>query len=129
MNELYVSFGFKQLIDKPTRETKTKTLTDRAATTQPGNFVESGIYEVCVSDHYLVYCVRKSRGRIEKSPKIFESRQMKCFDNEKFLEDLEQVYWEDLVDHDNSDAIVYLWAKMFTGILRKRKGKDTCSPG
>ena len=133
MKELYDSFGFKQLINKPTRETiKTKTLIDHAATIQPGN-VESGIYKVCVSDHYLVYCVRKFGGKIEKFHKIFESRQLKCFNKEKFLDDLGQVYWEDLVDYDNPDAIVYLWTKMFTGILdkhaplRKRKGKNTYS--
>ena len=73
MKELYDGFGFKQLIDKPARETiKTKTLIDHAATTQPGNIVESGIYKVCVSDHFLyfrVYCVRKFRGKIESLPK------------------------------------------------------------
>ena len=89
MKELYESFGLKKLIDKPTRETiKTKTLIDHAATTQPGNIVELGIFKVCVSDHYLAYCVRKFKGKIEKSPKIFESRQLKCFKKEKFLEDL-----------------------------------------
>ena len=78
--------------------------------------------------------MRKFRGKIEKSPKIFESRQLKCFNKEKYLEDLGQMYWEDLVDYDNPDAIVYLWTKMFTGILdkhaplRKRKGKNTYSP-
>ena len=124
------------MIDKPTRETiKTKTIIDHAATTQPGNFVESGIYKVCVSDHYLVYCVRKFRAKIEKSPKIFESRQLKCFNKEKFLEDLGQVSWEDLVDCDNPDAIVYLWTKMFTGMLDKHapclneKGKIPIPPG
>ena len=136
MKELYDSFGFKKLMDKPTRETiKTKTLIDHAATTQPGNIVESGIYKVCASDHYPVYCVRKFRGKIEKSPKIFESRKFKCFNKEKFLEDLGQVCWEDLVDYDNPDARVYLWTKMFTGIsdkhapLRKREKKNTYSPG
>ena len=72
---------------------------------------------------------------MEMSPKIFESRQLKCFNKEKFLEDLGKVFWEDLVDYDNPEAIVYLWTKMFTGILdkraplRKRKGKNTYSPG
>ena len=136
MKELYDGFGFKQLIDKPTRETiKTKTLIDHAATTQPGNIVESGIYKVRVNDHYLIYCVRKFRGKIKKSPKLFESRQLKWFNKEKFLDDLGQVYWEDLVDYDNPDAIVYLWTKMFIGILdkhaplRKRKGKIPIPPG
>ena len=75
--------------------------------------------------------MRKFRGKIEKPPKIFESMQLKCLNKEKFLEDLGQVYYEDLVDYDNPDAIVYLWTKIFTGILdkhaplRKRKGKNT----
>ena len=107
MKALYDSFGFKQLI----RETiKIKTLIDHAATTQPGNIVESGIYKVFLSDHYpLVY-----------SPKWFESRPLKYFSKEKFLEELEQeMYWEDLVNYDNPDAMVYLWTKMLTGILDK----------
>ena len=65
---------------------------------------------------------------------VFESTQLKYFNKQKFLEDLEQVYWEDLVDYDNPNATVYLWTKMFTGILdkhtplRKRKGGNTYSP-
>ena len=54
MKELYDSFGLKKLIDKPARETiKTKTLIDHAATTQPGNIVELGIFKVCVSASIL----------------------------------------------------------------------------
>ena len=46
--------------------------------------------------------MRKFRGKVEKSPTIFESRQLKYFNKEKFLEDLEQMYWEDLVDYDKA---------------------------
>ena len=61
---------------------------------------------------------------------------MKCFNKEKFLNDLGQVYLEDLVDYDNPDPIVCWWTKMFTGILdkrpppplHKRKGKNIYSP-
>ena len=59
---------------------------------------------------------------------------MKCFNKEKVLDDLGQVYWGDLVDYDNPDPTVYLRTKMFTAILdkhaplRKRKGKNTYSP-
>ena len=31
---------------------------------------------------------------------IFVSRQLKNFNKAKFLEDLERIYWDDLVDHD-----------------------------
>ena len=40
-------------------------------------------------------------GSLPRSPKIFVSRQLKNFNKAKFLEDLEKVYWDALVDHDD----------------------------
>ena len=77
------SFGFKQLIEETTRETiKTKTLLDHIATTKPANVMESGICSITTTNHYLIYCIRKFRGKIKRAPKIFESRQLKKFDKE-----------------------------------------------
>ena len=51
-----------------------------------------------------------------------------------FIQDLSRVYWDDLVDYDDPNAIVDMWTKMFTNIidkhapLRKRKGKNIYSP-
>ena len=51
-----------------------------------------------------------------------------------FIQDLSRVYWDDLVDYDDPNAIVDMWTKMFTSIidkhvpLRKRKCKNTYSP-
>ena len=51
-----------------------------------------------------------------------------------FIQDLSRVYWDDLVDYDDPNAIVDMRTKMFTSIidkhapLRKRKGKNTYSP-
>ena len=51
-----------------------------------------------------------------------------------FIQDLSRVYWDDLVDYDDPNAIVDMWTIMFTSIidkhapLRKRKGKNTYSP-
>ena len=83
---------------------------------------------------WLVHCVRKFKGRLGKIPETFESRQLKNFNKEIFVQDLSRVYWDDLVDYDDPNAIVDMWTKMFTSIidkhapLRKCKGRNTYSP-
>ena len=58
--EFYDLFGFKQLIETGTRESLlSSTLLDHTATTNMANIVTSGVYETSISDHHLVYCVRK----------------------------------------------------------------------
>ena len=72
MTNIYDNFGFKQLISEPTRETvSTKTLIDQIATTHPNNIVDSGVVQLAISDHYLIYCVRKFMGNLSKVPKVF----------------------------------------------------------
>ena len=92
MRNIYLDFGMKQLISEPTRETiiRTGTLIDHIATTHPNNIVTSGVIKCGISDHYVVYCVRKLMGNLSRSPKIFVSRQLKNFNKAKFLEDLER---------------------------------------
>ena len=66
-----------------------------------------------------------------KSPKVFVSRQLKNFNKAKFLEDLERVYWDDLVDHDDPTIAAQFWT---IGLLdkhapfRQRKGKNIYTP-
>ena len=56
---------------------------------------------------------------LSKSPKIFVSRQLKNFNKAKFLEDLERVYWDDLVDHDDPTIVAQFWTRVFAGLLDK----------
>ena len=67
MSEVYNLFSFKQLIQEPTRVSlTTSSLIDHIATTCPTNNVDSGVLQVSMSDHYLVYCRRKLNGAHEK---------------------------------------------------------------
>ena len=60
--DLYNLFGFHQLIRKATRETlKSPTLIDHIATPRKSNIITAGFHGISISDHYLVYCVRKFR--------------------------------------------------------------------
>ena len=70
ISSLYELFSFKQLIEEPTRVTlDTATVIDHVATTCPRNIIKSGVLEVSLSDHYMVYCIRKFNGAVEKGHK------------------------------------------------------------
>ena len=60
VTSLYELFSFNQLIKEPTRVTlDTSSIIDHIATTRARNIVKSGVHEVSMSDHYMVYCIRK----------------------------------------------------------------------
>ena len=73
-------------------------------------------------------------GNLSRS-KIFVSRQLKNFNKAKFLEDLERVYWDDLVDHDDPTIAAEFWTRVFVGLLDKhapfsqRKAEIIMRPG
>ena len=121
INDLYQSFRLVQVIKEPTRETtETSTLLDHVAVSNIRNIVESGVYRVALSDHYLVYAVRKFRGGVTKQHKVIKTRQMKNFDKELFLADLASVDWQSLL-HCSTDinVIVEEWTSMLSMIIQK----------
>ena len=52
-------------------------------------------------------------GKLLKSPKIFVTRQLKNFNKNAFIEALNRVYWDDLLDIDDPTIMVQLWTKVF----------------
>ena len=75
INEL---FSYKQLLNKPTRVTLSSSTTiDHIATTAMNNIVQSSVFETSMSDHFMVFCVRKFRGAQEKNHKVIQARSMK----------------------------------------------------
>ncbi|CAH3162004.1 unnamed protein product [Pocillopora meandrina] len=64
------AFDLKQLIMEPTRSTEySETLIDLVFTNSHHKVVESGVFDLGLSDHSLVYCVLKS-GRPRVAPKL-----------------------------------------------------------
>ena len=60
MKCLFKSLSFSQLINSPTRiTTESSTLIDLIATNNPQNIRSSGVLSSGLSDHELIYCVRK----------------------------------------------------------------------
>ena len=64
------------------------------------NIIESGVHRVALSDHYLVYAVRKFRGAVKNNHKIIKTRQMKNYNEGLFLMDLASVDWRQLITAD-----------------------------
>ena len=121
LTEIYERFGFHQLIKTATRETLiSSTLIDHIATTYKCNIVVSGVHQTGISDHYLVYSVRKLQGGVKKQHKNISTRQMKNFSKSKFFDDLQKIDWKGIVTHaDDVDIIDEQWTTMFSLVLEK----------
>ena len=86
LKDLYQSFGLKQLISEPTRKTEnTSTLIDHIAVGNTNNTVDSGVVKIAISDHYVIYTVRKYQGGTMHNHKhihrgIYIYIQFKCLE-------------------------------------------------
>ena len=81
------------------------------------NIVYSGVTRL--GYHYSVYCVEKFMENLQKTPKLFVTRQFKHFNKTAFLEDLRHAYSDDLLDTtDNAMVLVQLWTEVLFGNLR-----------
>ena len=86
--------------------------------------MRSLFYLLCYEIHVYISCLQTN----------FVSRQLKNYNKVKFLEDLERVYWDDLVDHDDPTNAAQFWTRVFVGLLdkhapfRRRKGKNIYAP-
>ena len=95
-------------------------LIDHIATTNKSNIVVFGVHQTGISDHYLVYSVKKFRGGVKKQHKNISTRQMKNFSKSDFLDDLQKIDWKGIVTQtDDVNIIVEQWTKMFSLILEK----------
>ena len=121
MADIYELFSFKQLVEEPTRVTlETATLIDHIATTCARNIVKTGVHEVSLSDHFLVYCIRKFNGAVEKGHKRIKTRSMKHFKEDEFLSDVSDICWEQFFQQtDNINTLVDDWSTLFALIIEK----------
>jgi hypothetical protein len=93
LNDIFDIFGLKQLIVDPTRTTPySSTLIDLCFTNAPSKIVNSGIIELSISDHVLVYMTHKVHYK-QTGSRLVQIRSMKNFNTENYLRDLEQQAW------------------------------------
>ena len=121
MASIYELFSFRQLVDEPTRVTlETATIIDHLATTCARNIISTGVHEVSLSDHFMVYCIRKFNGAVEKDHKRIQTRSMKKFKDEEFLSDVSSICWERVFQQtDDINTLVNDWSTLFSLIIEK----------
>jgi hypothetical protein len=101
LNDIFEIFGLKQPIVDPTRTTPySSTLIDLCVTNTPSKIVNSGIIELSISDHLLVYMTHKVKSNLvnykQTCSRLVQIRSMKNFNTENYLRDLEQQAWADV---------------------------------
>ena len=113
------SLGFTQLVNEPTRVTNTsQTLIDHIYTNTEENVQCVHAERLCLSDHYGVFCNRKSQSNISKnSHQIITYRSFRNFEENRFLNDLYSVPWEIIEQFDNLDDIVSSWNALLLEVL------------
>ena len=75
--EIFDIYGLEQMIKEPTRVTaKSSTLIDLCITSAPTNVVDSGVMHLSISDHSLVYMIRKAH-YVRNGVRHIEARTMK----------------------------------------------------
>ena len=121
MAGIYELFSFRQLIDEPTRVTlETATIIDHVATTCARNIIQAGVHEVALSDHFMIYCIRKFNGAVEKDHKMIKTRSMKNFKKDGFLSDVSGICWERMFQQtDDINTLVNDWSNLFSLVIEK----------
>ena len=71
----------------------TSSLIDHIVTNTPEKISDSGVIHTGISDHSLVFAIRKI-SVIRKQENTVEIRNMKNFDEEKFVAELLKQHWE-----------------------------------
>ena len=105
LKSLLRSLNIKQLIDQPTRITKnSKSLIDLVAVNFPQNVCESGLVSGHLSDHELVYCVRKLNWK--RAPfQVKTFRNYAHFNVDTFHKDLKCVNWNSAPSPDGPATV------------------------
>ena len=89
--DLSQSYQYTQLIKESTRVTSSlSTLIDLFLTNEPNNFTVAGVNVIGISDHNLIYAIRK-HSSVKSKPITIQSRNFKCLNETNFKRDIESV--------------------------------------
>ena len=81
---------------------------------------QSGVLHTGISDHSLVYAIRKNSNIFQKANDFVEIRNMKHFNEEKFVNELLNQQWENVYFFgDDPNATWRIWKELFLEVLNK----------
>ena len=117
--------GLKQLIDSPTRITeKTSSLLDHILTNAHEKISQSGVVNVGLSDHQMIYCTRKIWKQKFKNHKDITIRSLKNYSQEIFINSLTELKYPNyshFTDVDFAYEDFIRPSQLLTKLLQKRR--------
>ena len=113
-------YGVKQLIKEPTRVTaQSQSLIDLCLTNTPDKIVRSGVVPLGISDHSLIYLIRKTHYTNFGEAKIITIRSFKNFNKEDFLRDVAQRPWDDVSQFSDPNEMWEFWKNQLLTCIDK----------
>jgi len=104
-NEICSLHGLKQLINSPTRITvNTATILDHILTTSKEKVSDSGVVDISLSDHQMVFFTRKIMKQKFNKHKYIKVRSMKNYSELAFLNLLKNIKFPNYDNFDNIDT-------------------------
>ena len=121
-----------QLIEEPTRVARTSaTIIDLILTNVPEKISHAGVIHAGISDHSLIYVVRKFNP-LKRRPTIKKVRNFKHFSETEFISDLTNIPWQTIFTMNDPNLSWNKWKELFIRTLDKhapvrhiRSGKYT----
>ena len=110
-------YSLKNLIKSPTRVGKTsETLLDLVLTTNKDRMLTSGVVDVQISDHSLVYTILRISAPRLRSRKIC-MRSLKHFNHDLFVQDLYNIPFHIMDIFDEVDDKLFVFESLYTDIV------------
>ena len=108
------------MINEPTRVTlTTSSLIDHVVTNTPEKISHSGVVHTGISDHSLIYAIRKIR-HFQKNDDFVEIRNMKNFNENNFVNELLNQHWECIYFFGKDPNHMWeIWKELFLEVLNK----------
>lgn len=117
--DLFINYQLTQIIVDPTRvNNNSKTLIDLFITNRCESIIHSGVYPLSISDHNLIYAVRKI-GLPKGQPRYTECRNFKNFDEMNFKLNLKRVCWPSINTFADVNEACEAWTSVFLGVVDK----------
>ena len=113
------TYQLEQLILEPTRVTNTSaTLIDLLFTNDTRNIAQSGVIHIGLSDHSLIYAVRKFS--IPKRRQVIKQvRNLKHFSEKDFISDLQNIPWYEIESLKDPNLAWKKWEYNFNQVLNR----------
>jgi len=126
IKSIYSELQFEQLINEYTRVAAVEkdgaphtsnTLIDHFATNRPNYILRAKVLKLGMVDHYLIFAIRKINAKrlIDKQVKQVETRSLRNYDKQLFLDELSAINWNEILAPTNGDPD--LMASVFNNVI------------